>query len=63
MDAMDEPNEIDSMDEPNEIDSSVDGRYLKYDEEIGRGSFKTVWKGEGNYGSWVGEETIKDSLG
>ena len=41
-----ESDEIDNMDEPSEIDSSIDGRYLKYDEEIGRGSFKTVWKGE-----------------
>ena len=27
------------------IDNSPDGRYLKFDEEIGRGSFKTVYKG------------------
>ena len=28
------------------VDSSPDGgRYLKFDEEIGRGSFKTVYKG------------------
>ena len=26
------------------IDNSLDGRYLKFDEEIGRGSFKTVFK-------------------
>ena len=29
------------------VDSSPDGgRYLKFDEEIGHGSFKTVYKGE-----------------
>lgn len=27
------------------IDVSPDGRYLKFDEEIGRGSFKTVYRG------------------
>merc|ERR1712050_197152 len=31
--------------EPKAIDSSRDERYLKFDEEIGRGSFKTVSKG------------------
>jgi len=37
-----EPNE---EEEPKAIDSSMDDRYLKFDEEIGRGSFKTVFKG------------------
>ena len=32
--------------EPKAIDSSMDDRYLKFDEEIGRGSFKTVFKGK-----------------
>ena len=27
------------------INSSPDGRFLKFDSEIGRGSFKTVFKG------------------
>ncbi|CAG7836898.1 unnamed protein product [Allacma fusca] len=27
------------------VDQSPDGRYLKFDEEIGRGSFKTVYRG------------------
>ena len=27
------------------IDNSPDGRYLKFDEEVGHGSFKTVYKG------------------
>lgn len=27
------------------VDVSPDGRYLKFDEEIGRGSFKTVYRG------------------
>ena len=31
--------------EPKAVDTSPDGRYLKFDEEIGRGSFKTVFKG------------------
>ena len=31
--------------EPKAIDFSENGRYLKFDEEIGRGSFKTVFKG------------------
>merc|ERR550519_1621788 len=35
----------DEEEEPKAIDSSPDGRYLKFDEEIGRGSFKTVYKG------------------
>ena len=35
----------DEEEEPKAIDNSPDGRYLKFDEEIGRGSFKTVYKG------------------
>uniref|UniRef100_S4RL59 Protein kinase domain-containing protein n=1 Tax=Petromyzon marinus TaxID=7757 RepID=S4RL59_PETMA len=27
------------------IDTSTDGRFLKFDIELGRGSFKTVYKG------------------
>ena len=41
-------NEQNEEEEPKKaVDSSPEGgRYLKYDEEIGRGSFKTVYKGE-----------------
>ena len=35
----------DEEEEPKAIDQSPNGRYLKFDEEIGRGSFKTVYKG------------------
>ena len=35
----------DEEEEPKAIDTSPDGRYLKFDEEIGHGSFKTVFKG------------------
>jgi hypothetical protein len=35
----------DEEEEPKAIDTSPDGRYLKFEEEIGRGSFKTVFKG------------------
>uniref|UniRef100_A0A1B6E2K2 non-specific serine/threonine protein kinase n=3 Tax=Clastoptera arizonana TaxID=38151 RepID=A0A1B6E2K2_9HEMI len=38
-----EPSEED--DEEKAIGSSPDGRFLKFEEEIGRGSFKTVYKG------------------
>ena len=40
-------NEQNEEEEPKKaVDSSPEGgRYLKYDEEIGRGSFKTVYKG------------------
>lgn len=37
----------DEEEEPKAIDNSLDGRYLKFDEEIGRGSFKTVFKAGG----------------
>ena len=60
MDFIDEPDEIENMDEPSEIDSSIDGRYLKYDDEIGQGRFKTVWKGEAD--SWLVKKN-KNSLG
>ena len=42
-----EDNEQNEEEEPKKaVDSSPEGgRYLKYDEEIGRGSFKTVYKG------------------
>lgn len=43
--AEEEP-EQNEEEEPKAIDSSRDERYLKFDEEIGRGSFKTVFKGE-----------------
>ena len=43
--AEEEP-EQNEEEEPKAIDSSMDDRYLKFDEEIGRGSFKTVFKGE-----------------
>ena len=41
-------NEQNEEEEPKKaVDSSPEGgRYLKYDEEIGRGSFKTVYKGK-----------------
>eukprot|EP00092_Neocalanus_flemingeri_P012736 GFUD01013724.1.p1 GENE.GFUD01013724.1~~GFUD01013724.1.p1 ORF type:complete len:3493 (+),score=962.10 GFUD01013724.1:260-10738(+) len=42
--AEEEP-EQNEEEEPKAIDSSRDERYLKFDEEIGRGSFKTVFKG------------------
>ena len=35
------------------IDQAPDERYLKFDEEIGRGSFKTVFKGEWLYAEEV----------
>jgi hypothetical protein len=35
----------DEEEEPKAIDTSPAGRYLKFEEEIGRGSFKTVFKG------------------
>ena len=34
------------VEEAKAIDQGPDQRYLKFDEEIGRGSFKTVFKGE-----------------
>lgn len=37
--------EEDDDDEEKAIGSSPDGRFLKFEEEIGRGSFKTVYKG------------------
>jgi WNK lysine deficient protein kinase len=36
----------DEEEEPKAIDTSPAGRYLKFEEEIGRGSFKTVFKGQ-----------------
>ena len=36
------------VEEAKAIDQGPDQRYLKFDEEIGRGSFKTVFKGEGS---------------
>ncbi|CDW54962.1 protein wnk isoform l; protein wnk isoform h; pro tein wnk isoform c; protein wnk isoform b [Trichuris trichiura] len=42
--------------EEHPIDKSVDGRFLKFEEEIGRGSFKTVYRGldteTGVYVAW-----------
>lgn len=35
----------DDDDDPEAVDSSKDGRFLKFPEEIGRGSFKTVYRG------------------
>ena len=35
----------DRDEEPNAIGSSPTGRFLKYIEEVGRGSFKTVYRG------------------
>ena len=35
----------DEEDEPEAADQSLDGRFLKFPEEIGRGSFKTVYRG------------------
>jgi WNK lysine deficient protein kinase len=35
----------DEDDEQNAIAQSPDGRFLKFMEEIGRGSFKTVYRG------------------
>lgn len=35
----------DPEDDPEAVDSSPDGQFLKYPEEIGRGSFKTVYRG------------------
>ena len=32
------------VDEEKEIEKSPDKRFLKYDKEVGRGSFKTVYK-------------------
>ena len=32
-------------DDPDAVDTSLDGRFLKFPEEIGRGSFKTVYRG------------------
>ena len=43
---VEEEPEQNEEEEPKAIDSSMDDRYLKFDEEIGRGSFKTVFKGE-----------------
>ena len=37
--------EEEEEEEPNATDQSPDGRFLKYAEEIGRGSFKTVYRG------------------
>lgn len=35
----------DPDDDPDAVDGSPDGRFLKFPEEIGRGSFKTVYRG------------------
>lgn len=35
----------DADDDPDAVDQSPDGRFLKFPEEIGRGSFKTVYRG------------------
>ena len=50
-DSTEEPEDIKEDNEPEveeakAIDQGPDQRYLKFDEEIGRGSFKTVFKGE-----------------
>lgn len=37
--------EDDPDDDPEAVDTSHDGRFLKFPEEIGRGSFKTVYRG------------------
>ena len=37
--------EDDPDDDPDAVDQSPDGRFLKFPEEIGRGSFKTVYRG------------------
>lgn len=40
------PTEEEVVEEPEEpVDSSPDGRFFKFDVELGRGSFKTVFKG------------------
>ena len=41
------------------IDQAPDERYLKFDEEIGRGSFKTVFKGEWLYAVMVANPSRK----
>ncbi|CAJ0569038.1 unnamed protein product, partial [Mesorhabditis spiculigera] len=38
-----DPDEFDAQEKP--IDRSPEGRFLKFDEELGRGSFKTVFRG------------------
>ena len=50
-DSTEEPEDVKEDNEPEveeakAIDQGPDQRYLKFDEEIGRGSFKTVFKGE-----------------
>ena len=40
-----EERETDIAEDEKPIDESPDKRFLKYDTEIGRGSFKTVYKG------------------
>ena len=52
-DSTEEPEDVKEDNEPEveeakAIDQGPDQRYLKFDEEIGRGSFKTVFKGEGS---------------
>ena len=47
---LDENDDNDERDEKQEaenqaIANSIDGRFLKFDDEVGRGSFKTVYKG------------------
>jgi hypothetical protein len=37
--------ELEEEEEEEAVDVSPNGRYLKFDEEIGRGSFKTVYRG------------------
>nr|XP_025747609.1 serine/threonine-protein kinase WNK2-like [Callorhinus ursinus] len=41
----DEPEEDDDEDDLKAVATSLDGRFLKFDIELGRGSFKTVYKG------------------
>ena len=44
-DADEEDSDEDDDDEEKAVATSPDGRFLKFEEEIGRGSFKTVYKG------------------
>ncbi|KAI6187157.1 Non-specific serine/threonine protein kinase [Aphelenchoides besseyi] len=43
--AVEDDDDYDAEAEEKPIDKSVDGRFLKFDEELGRGSFKTVFRG------------------
>ena len=40
-----EEKEQELLEEEKSVDESPDHRFLKYDKDIGRGSFKTVYKG------------------